>query len=293
MNDGNFSESLSRIMKEKRITGVQLAKEIDVSPKTISRYVRAEVIPTVEMQNRILAALEKLGEDSGTERYKQQLNMRELTEKYGAVFRDAEEILNDELAELEADKRSALRVFMLLEPANRKFVLENFDAYAGIEAHEIALLEMFSLMNEKEKQYIIRELENYRVVLKDFKENKTACRKIAQYMRMIAECDMVIKEKQDKFSDPANQKVDSEDGEYRQYSELLERKSGIAVELLGTYLPMLLTMDALDWYLLMLVQYVVLRDRGVNTTYNGRIIGNKLMLLMEYMEEKVAENNKR
>lgn len=291
MNDSNFPEYLHQTLQKNKITGKQLAKEVNLSPKSISRYMHGEVIPSIEMQNKIRAILEKWGENSSDESWKRRGEIIGIKALSNSMIRSHEEILCEEFAELEEDKQRAIEVFLMLEPNNRTFVLEHFQVYAGIEAHEIAILEMFSLMSEKEKQYLIRELENYHVDLKDYKENKVCSQKIAQYMQMMVAETEVIKEELRKFTD-GHKKVELEGTEYLQYSNLLEQKSGITVELLGDYLPMLLTMDAKDWYLLMLVQYVVLRDRGVNITYNGRIIGNKLMMLMDYMKKKVTEEDR-
>ena len=56
------------------------------------------------------------------------------------------------------------------------------------------------------------------------------------------------------------------------------------MEILGKYLPEIITFDERDWYLLMLVQFLSLKDRGANTTYYGKTIGDKVFGLLNYME---------
>ena len=73
-----------------------------------------------------------------------------------------------------------------------------------------------------------------------------------------------------------------------EYADKLEKTSGVNVEKLGAFLPELITFDEKDWYLLTLVQMLKLKDRGANITYYGRIVGDKVYGLINYLE-KLAE----
>ena len=66
-----FSQRLSKLMKERKISGQKIAAAVGKSQKTISRYATGEIEPTEELKNaifRVIADISGLEEDALTER---------------------------------------------------------------------------------------------------------------------------------------------------------------------------------------------------------------------------------
>ena len=291
MNNNNFADKLKNLMKERKISGQKIADAVGVSQKTISRYVTGENEPNEDMQKKILEAIAEIGghpEDAITDKqpYIFATTLREAM-KYSNQMASDDEILASELQEFYRDKENACKVFSLLEESNQKFVLDNYAVYCEMDAYEIAIIEAFAMISEDKRNFILDSLETIHLNLSDMKDNPSVCQKISRYMEMISKCKAIETEKMEKFSDiPENVSL----SQYSQeYADKLERASGINVEKMGAFLPELITFDERDWYLLSLVQMLRLRDRGANITYDGRVVGDKIYALINYIEKLVEE----
>ena len=57
MNQNSFANKVKTLMKERKISGQRIASELNVSQKTISRYSTGEIVPSEEIQQRILQVI--------------------------------------------------------------------------------------------------------------------------------------------------------------------------------------------------------------------------------------------
>ncbi len=290
MNNNNFADKLKNLMKERKISGQKIADAVGVSQKTISRYVTGENEPNEDMQKKILEAIAEIGghpEDAITDKapYIFATSLREAL-KYSSQMASDEEILASELQEFYRDKDNACKVFSILAESNQKFVLDNFDVYCEMDGYEIAIVEAFATISEDKRNFILDSLETIHLDFSSMKDSPSVCQKISRYVEMMSKCKAVEMENLEKFSDIPESIALNQYG--NEYADKLEKTSGVNVEKLGAFLPELITFDEKDWYLLTLVQMLKLKDRGANITYYGRIVGDKVYGLINYLE-KLAE----
>lgn len=288
----NFADRLKALMKERKISGQKIADAISVSQKTISRYATGEIEPNEEMQRKVLSAVAEIGGHPEDAEYKPKKfifpnTLRELITS-GIDLVSEEELLACELQEMEMDKDMACRVFSLLLESNQKFVIENFETFSGLEVYEIALVESFARISKDMQDFVLEGLEMVRMNCVEMGMYASTCKKISNYMQMISKCKSITIESIEKFDDIPDGYETTD--LINEYAELLEHTRGIDVENLGNYLLELITFDERDWYLLMLVQFLTLRDKGANTTYHGKIVGDRVFGLLNYLEGMVNAN---
>lgn len=292
MNQNRFADKLKMLMKERKVSGQKIASELNVTQKTISRYATGEIVPSEEMQQRILQAIANLGghpEDAEVKKIKiLPMTIREVLES-GLPLMSDEELEEQEMREWESDKHKACQIFSMLEKKNQKFVMEHFQMYCDLDAYEIAIVEAFSVIPEDKREFVLDELNVIRIDYTAMLNNPYQCKKAAQYMEMISKCKDLVPEQYEKYQELPNDIEETE--ELKAYEDMLEKTSGINVEKMGTYLPELINFDEKDWYLLMLVQLVSMHDKGANVTYWGRFVGDKIHLLINYLE-KLADESK-
>lgn len=292
MNQNRFADKLKMLMKERKVSGQKIASELNVTQKTISRYATGEIVPSEEMQQRILQAIANLGghpEDAEVKKIKiLPMTLREVLES-GLPLMSDEELEAREMREWESDKHKACQIFSMLEKKNQKFVMEHFQMYCDLDAYEIAIVEAFSVIPEDKREFVLEELNVIRIDYTAMLNNPYQCKKAAQYMEMISKCKDLVPEQYEKYQELPNDIEETE--ELKAYEDMLEKTSGINVEKMGTYLPELINFDEKDWYLLMLVQLVSMHDKGANVTYWGRFVGDKIHLLINYLE-KLADESK-
>lgn len=291
MNNNSFADKLKNLMKERKISGQKIADVVGVSQKTISRYVTGENEPNEDMQKKILEAIAEIGghpEDAITDKppYILATSLRDAM-KYKNQMASDDEILESELQELYRDKDNACKVFSVLEESNQKFVLDNFDVYCEMDGYEIAIVEAFAAISEDKRSFILDSLETIHLNYASVKDSPGVCKKISRYIEMMSKCQEIAVENLEKFNDIPECVELTQYGQ--EYADKLERTSGVNVEKMGAFLPELLTFDERDWYLLTLVQMVRLRDRGANITYYGRVVGDKVYALINYIEKLTEE----
>lgn len=293
MNQNRFADKLKMLMKERKISGQKIASELNVSQKTISRYATGAIVPSEEMQQRILQVIANLGghpEDAEVQKEIKTLPMtlREVLES-GLPLMSDEELEEQELREWEYDKHKACQVFFILEQKNQKFVMEHFQMYCDLDLYEIAIVEAFSVIPDDKREFILDGLNVIRIDYTAMLNHPYQCKKAAQYLEMISKCKDLVPEQYEKYQELPNDIEETE--ELKAYVDMLEKTNGFNVEKMGTYLPELINFDEKDWYLLMLVQLVSMQDKGANVTYGGSIVGDKIHALINYLE-KLADESK-
>lgn len=291
MNQNSFANKLKMLMKERKISGQRIASELNVSQKTISRYSTGEIVPSEEIQQRILQAIADIGghpEDAETKLKVLPMTLREVLDS-GLPLMSDEEIEAEELREWELDKHKACQVFSVLDKTNQKFVMEQFQMFCDLDAYEIAIVEAFSEIPEDKREFVLDGLNVLRIDYLSMLNNSYSCKKAAQYMDMISKCKELVPEQYEKFEGMSDD-IEITD-ELKVYEDMLEKTNGNNVEKMGTYLPELLNFDEKDWYLLMLVQFVSMQDKGANITYWGRVVGDRVYALINYLE-KLADESK-
>lgn len=284
--NNNFAYKLKKLMKERKIPGQKIADAVGVSQKTISRYATGENEPKEDMQKKILEAIAEIGghpEDAIIDKQPHITSLRKAM-KYSDQIED-EENWAYELQEFYKDKEIACKMFSLFEKSNQKFILDNFDVYCEMDTYEFVIIEAFAMISEDKRTFILDSLETIHLNLSDTKNHPIVCQKISRYIQMISRCKAVEPEKMEKFSNiPENVSL-SQQGQ--QYADKLEKIRGIDVKKLGLLLPELITFDERDWYLLSLVQMHSLRDHGANITYDGKLVGDRIYALINYMKKLV------
>lgn len=293
MNQNRFAEKLKMLMKERKISGQKIASELNVSQKTISRYSTGEIVPGEEMQQKILQVIADIGGHPEDARVQNAIRtfprtLREIRESGLSPMSD-KELEELESGEWEFDKHEASQAFAMLEKRNQKFVMEHFQIYCDLDVYEIAIVEAFSIIPEDKREFVLEGLNVIRIDYTAMINNAYACKKAAQYMGMISKCKEIVPEKYEKYREAANDIEETE--ELKAFADMLEKTSGVNVEKIGTYLPELISFDEKDWYLLMLVQFVSMQDKGVNATYGGRFVGDKIYMLINYLEKLAGEGD--
>lgn len=294
MNQNRFADKLKMLMKERKISGQKIASELNVTQKTISRYATGAIVPSEEMQQRILQVIADIGghpEDAQVQKAIKTLPMtlREIRDS-GLPLMSDEELEEQEMREWESDKHEACRVFSILEKKNQKFVMEHFQMYCDLDAYEIAIVEAFSVIPDDKREFVLDGLNVIRMDYIALCNNSYQCKKAAQYMEMISKCRELLPEQYEKYQKLPNDIEETE--ELKAYIDMLEKTSGLNVEKMGTYLPELINFDEKDWYLLMLVQLVSTQDKGANLTYGGSFVGDKIYALINYLEKLADESKK-
>lgn len=288
MQNNRFSVRLKSLMRERKISGQKIAAEVGVSQKTISRYATGQNEANENMQKKILEAIAKIGghpEDAIVNISFSNINETlEILETTNLHLASDDKIFELEFQEFYRDKKIACIVFSLLEEENQKFVLEHFDVYCEMDTYEIAILEVFSLVSEEERNFILDSLETVHFSFSAVMSHSDICRKIVRYMEMIPRCKALKLENMEKFKDIPEDICLS--NYVQEYADKLERSNGFQVEKMKRFLSELITLNEKDWYFLILVQILGLKDRGANTTYDGKIVGDKVYALICYMERK-------
>lgn len=287
MYENEFADKLRKLMKEKRISGQKIAREIGLSQKTISRYATGETKPSKETEKKILQVIANISGNSENTMKSTQRIIRENIRKYSKFIETEEEILNRDICIIETELNCACWKFSIMKKENQQFILDNFAVFANLNVYEIALIELFSQITEEDRKYIIDNLENSRLSLKPLQMYSSNCEKISSYMLMISKVEKVKLEQMEKFNRVCEEYEETE--LTKEFRKKLNSKSGLCIETLNTYLPELILFDARDWYLLTLVQIMSLKDRGANLTYNGSIVGDKIFFLIQYMEKLVGK----
>lgn len=185
----NFSQRLSKLMKERKISGQKIADAVGKSQKTISRYANGEIEPRDEIKNLIfktIAEISGIEEDGLTvEELWHQMLMDEI-EDYDSQGRypEAEE---DEIWGMEEELFLDPRIcnlrddFNLLSIDARSYYLNHMDEFHNIEKWEMKAIQFYKELPVKKQKIFVENLERY-----DFKyvEKREVNHKIATYIAL-------------------------------------------------------------------------------------------------------------
>ncbi len=295
----DFARILKEFMEVRRISGQKIADAVGVSQKTISRYARGESEPSDEMQWKIFKAIAEIGGHPEDANIPLALRPDESLDESISLLADLEfEILETGCEGLRwPDKfyTEASAVFSLLKEDNQKFVLDHLEAYASVRCYEIDIIHSFTLLSEAQKDFVLKSLQTIHLDYREMSTKPAICKKISNCMRMISECESIVPESwklgvADVPESPADTEL------VKKYKDLLMESYEDEVPMLCLFLREMLFWDERDWYLLMLVNFLVLSDQGLNMTEGKEILGDKVFGLTKYLEEqkeKIIEKYKK
>lgn len=253
--ESRFSQRLSYLMKERKISGQKIGDAIGKSQKTISRYVNGEIDPSVEMKNAIYRAIADISgveEDATTE---EELDMREM---FWELPKDAGEVLlgQEALVVAESNELNLIKTFQMLSFGAKKYYLENFETFHNVESWENEVLNYFHSLSSGKQEELIKHLENFNF---DYKVLVNAD-KISAYMKMISNSEKrpVLIIDKDKLAEYESRQEDLLQEEFE--NKLFEISSGNSKGEIPGY-PWFLSYTPHDWYFLLRVQIFELYDK--------------------------------
>jgi transcriptional regulator with XRE-family HTH domain len=180
-----FSERLSLLMKERKISGQKIGELVGKSQKTISRYANGEIEPPEEMKNAIFKAISTL---SGIEDDWNIQNQPHLFNEYdlGDWFIDP----NGAEAEIARNyERNDLNNIAFLEKEfahmttqAQKYYLKYFDHFMKIHEWEMFVLDFIHSLEAKKQENLLNYLEKFTVYYGGIQSPE----KLASYMYMIS-----------------------------------------------------------------------------------------------------------
>ena len=289
-----FSQRLSRLMKERKISGKSIGEAIGKSQKTISRYVNAEIDPPEEIKNAIFRAIAEISgikEDGLTER---ELDERELFGEVAEWFSQnpecGEKRLSEELMnEIERNGRNLRKTFRKLSKDAKQYYVKHFDALHMVEEWEDEVLKFYHKLTSAKQEELIKYLERF-----DFNyETLANTEKLAAYAQMISvsrEVPLSIIDNEI-ISEELSDKKESliEEFESELFEIVIGNKPGNIL-----YYPWYLSYTSHDWYLLLRIHIFELQEYETYmwaaewTAENGPempvVIGRKLAFLLDSMK---------
>ena len=255
-----FSQRLSRLMKERKISGQKIGDAVGKSQKTISRYATGEIEPTDEMKKtilRVIADISGIEDDASMGQEVDELDLyAELTEWITNNPDCGEmQIANELMAEMDRSYTNLTKVFRMLSKSAKQYYMEHFDMFHRIEEWENEVLYFFNNLPSYKKDELMTYLEKF-----DFDYSSlTNIDKISAYMKMINESKKSPLLIVDKEIDPDNlseqEELLVEEFETKLYEIYLGNKEGTL-----PYYPWFLSYTSYDWYFLLRVQIFVLHD---------------------------------
>ena len=163
MAQTRFSQRLSYLMKERKISGQKIGDAIGKSQKTISRYANGEVDPSNEIKNliyKVIADIRGVKEDGTPE------EELALSECLGELEWTEEEIgLAEELVDDEEDNEKSpidrlFGTFDKLSLGAQEYFKENIRLFAQVTKEDMALMMLFRSLPPKKQNKLMRFLES-------------------------------------------------------------------------------------------------------------------------------------
>lgn len=285
-----FSQRLSMLMKERKISGQRIADAIGKSQKTISRYANGEVDPSNEIKNniyRVIADMSGIEEDATTE---EELDSQEdweklcieLEEEFQPGCGEWELGLQTQMEE-EDNSRKLMKIFHELTLGAKKYYMQNVNTFHMVEEWEFAVMELFHEFKPQKQAEFVKYLEKFDYNFEQLKYGGCAY-KIAAYIEMVRNSEnrpMLLIEK--------NKEEDTNSREEKELEEKYERELeyylNAPVEVLSDY-PNLLSYTPYDWYVLLRITIFELYDpdkRLWSQEYSEIYIGGLLDTLLGNM----------
>lgn len=253
-----FSQRLSQLMKERKISGQRIGDAIGKSQKTISRYANGEVDPDIETKNliyKVISDISGVMEDGMTE---QELDIHDLLMNETMYFMEHPESGECELGRIYQDELNECRlnqhaIFHTLSSGAKKYYLDNIRCFLMVEEWECRVLEYFHSFKGKKKQEFVKYLENFNVDFDNLNSSyKTV--KIAAYMDMINNSHnrpVLLIEKNRAAEEYTSDELSMEE----EFMNILDNFEGKII-----YYPEYLSFTPYDWYVLMRINIYELYD---------------------------------
>ena len=280
-----FSQRLTWLMKERKISGQKIGAAVGKSQKTISRYATGEIEPNEQMKNAIyqaIAAISGIEEDGMTE---DELEDREFFGKLSEDWTTNPDCIDEQMG-LEIYERNVTNeanlcdVFRKLTPQAKKYYLENFDVFHMVEMWEEDVLEFFRNLSASKQEELIKYLENFNFDYKALYNTN----KLGAYMTMISNASkrpVLIMEQVEEVREISKQEERMVD-EYE--CRLFDIRIGNAQGEMPYY-PWFLSYTSREWYFLLRVQIFELYDKQTCMwdVENGIEVGVMLAHLLDAM----------
>lgn len=259
-----FSQRLSMLMKERKISGQRIGDAIGKSQKTISRYANGEVDPSNEIKNmiyRVIADISGIKEDATTE---EELDLQKNLERIYAELN--EEIQPGcyewELGIQESERTEEKywqheRVFHDLSLGAKNYYMENINAFHLVEEWEYCVLDLFHAFTPRQQERFIKYLENFNYHFEELRKNCSA-NKIAAYTEMVVRSKnrpaLLIEKNRNADTWSIEEKKLEEE-----FSRILDQKKYSDNEEMLGY-PEFLSFSPYDWYVLLRITIFELYD---------------------------------
>jgi transcriptional regulator with XRE-family HTH domain len=274
-----FSERLSLLMKERKISGKKIGELVGKSQKTISRYANGEVEPTEEMKNAIFKAISTL---SGIEDNWNNINQSNILDGYdfglGWFDPDGAEV---EMARTHSRKQLNNIAFLEKEFARMTtqaqiYYLKCFDHFMKIRDWEICVLDFIHSLDTKKQEKLLNYLEKFTIHYNGILSPE----KLASYMYMISASQnrpsIIYNRESENTNSPSDEEIDFSE----KLSALFSNSSPYDTEdyiadgssLEDEYIiPTCeyLEYSPFDWYLLLRIQIFESYEDEFNTTIWG------------------------
>ena len=279
----NFSQRLSHLMKERKISGQRIADAIGKSQKTISRYAKGEVDPNNEVKNQIYKAIAEISgieEDGMTQ---EELDLSDFSENFMEDWEwtEYELELGRQHAEEECEKVKYLcRYFHQLTLDAKKYYLSNIHFFHTIEKWEWSAMEIYHNLNQKQKIEFVKILEKFDI---DYTAIEQNAKSIAKYMEMIEiskNRPFILMEKNRDKDSYTKEELAME----QEFEEILNDSMS---DLPGE--PFFLQYTSYDWYVLMRIHFFELYDTDIrlwtqelDEVYMGQKLDSLLGLMRTY-----------
>ena len=262
--ESRFSQRLSILMKERKISGQRIGDAIGKSQKTISRYSNGEVDPDNKTKNaiyRVIADISGIEEDATTE---EELDLQENWEKIYSEFNEEFQpgCYEWELGIQESERMLETysqheKIFHDLSLGAKKYYLNNIDTFFMVENWECSVLDIFHEFSPRQQEKFVKYLENFNFNLEMLRNCHNAF-KISAYMDMIIHSEnrpvlMIEKKCDDNSANIEEKKLDDE------YISIMNHKLNNSYHELLTY-PEFLSFTPYDWYVLLRITIFEMYD---------------------------------
>ena len=162
MAQTRFSQRLSKLMKERKISGQKIGDAIGKSQKTISRYATGEVDPSNEIKNqiyRVIADISGVQDDATTE---EELALDEWVLKSACGDWTEEELqMGSEFSEENSEMSDAFtKQFENLSPEAKHFYVRHFRLFSELGESDMAMLDIFHRLTLQQQDKFMHFLEN-------------------------------------------------------------------------------------------------------------------------------------
>ncbi len=280
-----FSQRLSYLMKERKISGQRIGDAIGKSQKTISRYANGEVDPSTDIKNmiyRVIADISGIEEDATTE---EQLSEQEWL--WENEWTETEIQMGRVTQEEEIESFECLSsAFDELSIGAKNYYIKNIQKFHLMEDWEYEVMYIYrSLPAHKQKKFL-QFFEPFNFTFSSMYN----MRKMAAYMEMIEISErrpVIIKEKVSEIDAIQAEKLKEEWIDKISEMEWGEDSSCYKYWYTPAY-PDFLSYTPHDWYVLLRIQIFELNDEEKvhwGDEHGELALGSKLYSIMMSIEQ--------